>query len=131
MFARYNSWLTLLPCILLISKAHRMTKHLGDNSFLVLYNQERALIELTPLYPISFDTWLDCKRWFVHSELHLKELSYGADLLEVTIQFQHENFTLYYEANCESCWIKCCERVNIKIISCLIDVLGQLAFREK
>lgn len=73
------------------------------NSFIVQMEQKQLL--LTPLWPMRFEQVLQCKLWFAQSSIRTGTFSYGADRVELGLNFANEPFTFCYEDYSESFWV--------------------------
>ena len=96
------------------------------NSFIVEHHQESSLIYLTPLQPLRFEQWLQCKSWFAGTTISARELQYGADLVELQLRYADEAFTLHYEDYSESCWISADTAAAAMLLSELANLFRQL-----
>lgn len=96
------------------------------NSFIVQYPQLDAQIYLTPLQPLRFEHWLQCKGWFAGTAISPLALQYGADLVELQLRYAGEAFTLHYEDNSESCWVSADSAAAAMLLSELANLFRQL-----
>ncbi len=75
----------------------------ATNSFIVQIEQQHLL--LTPLHPLRFEQVQHSKQWFAQSAIKAGTLAYGADRIELALNFVNESFTLCYEDYSESFWV--------------------------
>ena len=73
------------------------------NSFIVQIEEKQLL--LTPLWPMRFEQVQHAKLWFESTAIRTGALSYGADRVELGLNFANESFTFCYEDYSESFWV--------------------------
>ncbi len=73
------------------------------NSFIVQIEEKQLL--LTPLWPMRFEQVQHAKLWFESTAIRCGALSYGADRVELALNFANESFTFCYEDYSESFWV--------------------------
>lgn len=73
------------------------------NSFIVQVEENQLL--LTPLWPMRFEQVQQAKLWFESTAIRTGALSYGADRVELGLNFANEAFTFCYEDYSESYWV--------------------------
>lgn len=76
---------------------------MNTNSFIVQIEPKQLL--LTPLHPLSFEQVQGCKSWFASGAIKTGTLAYGADRVELGLNFAQESFTFCYEDYSESFWV--------------------------
>lgn len=73
------------------------------NSFIVQIEEKQLL--LTPLWPMRFEQVQHAKLWFESTAIRTGALSYGADRVELGLNYANESFTFCYEDYSESFWV--------------------------
>jgi len=101
--------------------------HKVINSFIVQTEQKQLL--LTPLWRLQFEQVLLCKEWFAHSAVKAGTLSYGADRVELSLNFANELFTFCYEDYSESFWVTADSAGGAMLLSELAKEFSSLEIR--
>jgi hypothetical protein len=97
------------------------------NSFIVQIEQKQLL--LTPLWPMRFEQVQQCKEWFEHSAIKAGTLAYGADRVELGLNFANEAFTFCYEDYSESFWVTADSAGSAMLLSELAKEFSSLEIR--
>lgn len=97
------------------------------NSFIVQIEDKQLL--LTSLWPMRFEQVLRCKEWFEHSAIKAGTLAYGADRVELGLNFANEVFTFCYEDYSESFWVTADSAGGAMLLSELAKEFSNLEIR--
>ena len=97
------------------------------NSFIVQIEDKQLL--LTPLWPMGFEQVQRCKEWFEHSAIKAGTLAYGADRVELGLNFANEVFTFCYEDYSESFWVTADSAGDAMLLSELAKEFSNLEIR--
>ena len=97
------------------------------NSFIVQIEEKQLL--LTSLWPMRFEQVQQCKQWFEQSAVRPGTLAYGADRVELGLNFANESFTFCYEDYSESFWVTADSAGGAMLLSELAKEFSSLEIR--
>mgnify|MGYP006190771713 FL=1 len=97
------------------------------NSFIVQIEEKQLL--LTPLWPMRFEQVQHAKLWFESTAIRTGALSYGADRVELGLNYANESFTFCYEDYSESFWVTADSAGSAMLLSELAKEFSSLEIR--